>query len=211
MWGLWLLSFFFVFSVEVKLKASAQTPPRIVSCQDSWLERNKLLDGCHWIQNFDEIQIQTVYGEVLGQNADFFIHQKDNKILVVNHLGQLKVHLKDGRTVEVPMGFEFWFSEVGKNRKNRMGMIQPVAMGPHVEVLSSLWKGSATDLQALLKAFKVRWGPREEMASQYYKRLVQRQIASVEAKKAEKLRQRRKELERREANRKLLFERVFGR
>lgn len=208
---LWVLGFFLAFSAEVRVKANAISQSRILSCEDSWISSGQLTSGCHWILGADESHIRTAYGEIFARNADFTVELVEKRVYVVNHLGDLVVKLKDGQSVTVPQGFEFWFSELGEDKKNQMGLLRPVEMKDHLKLLNAVWDENPHELKELVETYKKRWGDRTEKAAGFYQGLVQRKIASQQAKE-DQIRQRRlNELKRREANRKMLFDRVFGR
>lgn len=215
--SLWVMSFLIAFSAEVKVKASGRktagtaTSVQIHSCSESWISGGRLLSGCHWIEAKDRYTLQTLYGQIIARHADFVVRAQDQRVYVSNHLGELKVKLKDGREIQVPPGFEFWISELGSDKKNQMGLLAPIEMKTHTPLLGRVWPGSHEDLAERLRLYKRRWGNRVEMAAQFYQSLAYRKIASVEEKIARKEQAKLKVQRQREANRKLLFERVFGR
>lgn len=212
----WLLSFYFAFSAEVRVKASVahQTniqSSKVFSCQDSWIEKDTLIAGCHWITGPELSKIQTEFGEIHARNSDYTVRKADRRIYVVNHLSDLRVILKDGRIVQVPHGFEFWFSELDANKKNTTGLLRPVDMTEHIKLLNSVWVGDSKELREKIVHFKSRWGNRTEMAARFYQGLALRKIASAKMEEDNLRKASEAEKRRREANRKVLFERVFGR
>lgn len=208
---LWALSFFLVFSAEIKVKASASKNSQILSCSNSWIKSDQLIEGCHWLRQSGKRQLTTVYGEIYSQGTDYTVNYIDNRIYVVNHLGDLQVKLRDGRVVQVPPGFEFWFSELGVDKHNLMGILRPVDMSEHIQLLARLWPSSSSELKKQISLYKNRWGNRNEIAAKFYQGLVERKIASAEAVKAQAYQKELNEKRRREANKKMLFERAFGR
>jgi hypothetical protein len=172
---------------------------------------HQFLQGSAWIRETKNYKLQTPYGEITSLRGDFFIEYTSNRVRVVNNLGVLKVALKDGRAVEVPMGFEFWFSEIQLNKQNLMGFIQPVDLKDHIEILGKLWSASPQDLKVLLLEFQDHWGDRAAQAARYDKSLALRHIASIEAAKEYKRDLKRQEASRRKANQKLLYQHAFER
>lgn len=207
---LWLITFFTVFSAEVKLKAKSSAA-QIKSCPDSWIDAAQFLSGCHWVKSKDPYRLKTVYGDILGRNMDFTIRSEDSKIFIVNNSGELRVELKDGRSIQLPPGFEVWISELNEKRLNETGQIVPVDLRQHIAFLGKLWSGSPKNLKEKLEDYLMRWGNRTEMASNYYKSLAERKIASVEAHEARLQNYKDKEAARRAANRRQLYQRAFER
>jgi len=215
--SLWVMSFLIAFSAEVRVKASGHKSAstaaltQVHSCAESWISAGHLLSGCHWIEAGDRYVLQTLYGQVIARHADFLVRVQDQRVYVSNHLGELKVRLKDGREIQVPPGFEFWISELGADKKNQMGLLAPIEMKTHTILLGRVWPGSSEDLAQRLRLYRRRWGNRVEMAAQFYQSLAQRKIASIEEKNARSERTKLRVQRQREANRRLLYERVFGR
>ncbi len=183
----------------------------ILKSPDALLWKQDLLQGSVWVRNAKKYTLNTPYGSVQANRGDFYIHYEPQKVTVVNNLGRLQVHLKDGRIVEVPPGFEMWFSEIQEDKKNRMGVIRPVNTQEYIVNLGKIWTGSLASFKKEMLEMEESWGDRTRLASRYYKSLVEREIASVEKEKQEQDEIKRKEQERREANRRLLFHKAFER
>lgn len=214
-----LLSFvlvFLVMTLEVRVKASVGDSPEsnyaeIFHGDKSFINGNQLLSGSHWIRETKNYILQTPYGDIHSSRGDFFVDFRDKKVTVVNHLGDLKIMLRDGRKIELPPGFEVWVGELGADKKNLMGSIYPVDLRDHVINLGQLWTQDPKSLKEVLLKFESRWGDRTALAASYYKSLAQRKIASVQKEQDRIQSLKRQEMNRRAANRKLLFERAFGR
>lgn len=194
--------------VEVQVKASGF---EVLSGERSSISDQQLLAGANWIRKTDRYNLKTPYGEIFSERGDFFVNYEKNKVFIVNHLGKLKINLKDGSRIELPPGFEIWISEIQANRKNLVGFLQPVDMRDHAPALGKLWNSDSNSLKEEMLKFQSRWGDRTSQAANYYKSLAQRKIASVENASAQVAAAKKRENLAREANRKLLFERAFGR
>ncbi len=200
--------FFLTMIVEVQVKASGF---EILSGEKSSIDNHQLLAGSNWIRKTDQYNLKTPYGEIFSERGDFFVNYEKNKVSIVNHLGKLSIKLKDGSRIELPPGFEVWISEIQANRKNLVGFLQPVDMRDHAPALGKLWNHDSKSLKEEMLKFQSRWGDRAVLAANYYKSLAQRKIASIEHAKDQVAEAKKRESLRREANRKLLFERAFGR
>jgi hypothetical protein len=202
-----------------KVEESRPEKPKVInevlSDEQSFISEKSLLSGSHWIRNTKKFELITPYGKIHSTSGNFFVatlkEANLKKVYVVNHYGILRINLRDGSSIEIPQGFEFWFSEIDENRKTRMGQIQPVELATHLKKLARLWDDGPETLKTELLQFQSRWGDRVKIASFYYKGLAQRKIAQVEsAEKAINDQRRKRNLERIQ-NKKLLFDRTFGR
>jgi hypothetical protein len=188
-----------------------ETVFEVLRLEKSFIENGTLLSGSHWVRNSKSYNLKTPYGDIASRNSDFFVQYEGNKVSVVNNFGQLKVVLKDGGVVDIPPGFEFWFSEIKQDKKNKTGFIQPVDLKKHILVLGKFWTEDQESFKAVMLKIQSRWGDRTGLAAQYYKGLALRKIASVQKEEDRSQSIRRQESNRRAANRKLLYERAFGR
>lgn len=208
--------FFILFFTVIAFEVSAnKSKSEILHAEKSFIsstrERNQLLSGGHWVRKVSSYKLETPYGEIQSLNGDFYVNYEASRVSVANHMGELTVVLRDGGVVEVPPGFEFWFSEVDISKKNLMGFIEPIDLKDHILNLGKLWPQDQQKFKSELLKFQNRWGDRANLAAQYYKGLAERKIASVQKREAHIRSLKRREQSRREANRKLLFERAFSR
>lgn len=203
-----ILLFFLASTGEVKVRAE---PIRDLLCSDSVLKSQKLVSGCIWVRSNRNEKIQSLHANAESLQSQFFIKYVGDKIVYVNHSGVLKLTLRDGRQINVPAGFSVWVSEVQMDRKNKIGILQPVDLKDHLVDLASIWQGSPDSLKSELKPLVERWGNTHELAAQFYKGLATRRIASIEEAQEMKKSKKLKEIEIRKRNQKLLFERAFNR
>jgi hypothetical protein len=108
-------------------------------------------------------------------------------------------------------GTEIWFSEIKEDRKNSVGFIQPVELKDYILSLGKLWNDRPEWLKDEILNIQARWGDRNQNAARYYKSLAQRKLASIQKEKNRVESFKQQEASRRAANRKLYFERTFGR
>jgi hypothetical protein len=191
--------------------APIKTNFEILSSETGRLDKNRLLSGDHWFRRTRDYVLKTPYGDIQSIRGDFFVQYENKKVSVVNNLGKLKLYLRDGSIVEVPPGFEIWFSEIKEDRKNSVGFIQPVELKDYILSLGKLWNDRPEWLKDEILNIQARWGDRNQNAARYYKSLAQRKLASIQKEKNRVESFKQQEASRRAANRKLYFERTFGR
>jgi hypothetical protein len=202
----------FLLLLVICLSAQAAQALEIFHGEKSFLsETNQLLAGSHWVRKTKRFVMQTPYGIIESTRGDFFADFEGTSVHVVNHLGELKVTLRDGSVVQIPPGFEFWFSELKADKKNKMGFLEPVELKDHIFILGKMWQGNQKAFKQEMLKLQSHWGDRVGLAARYYKSLAQRKIASYQRQENEIQNRKRQAELRREANRKLLFERAFGR
>lgn len=183
----------------------------VLHSEKSFITDHLLLSGEHWIRNSQNFSLKTPYGDIETHYCDFYVKYEGNRVTVVNNFGKLKVSLRDGETVEVPPGFVFWFSEIKADKKNLMGFIEPVELKDHILALGKLWTEDQESFKSVMLKIQSRWGDRTTAAAQYYKGLALRKIASIQKEEDRVQGLRNAESNRRAANRKLLYQRTFGR
>ncbi len=208
---------FFFFKLGAHSESSSaeqvinQSSFQILHDEKSYIEKNQLLSGTHWVQKTDHYYLKTPYGDIYSNQGDFFVTYANSQVRVVNHKGLLQVRLRDGQQLEIPPGFEVWFAEVMVDKKNKVGLIQPVDLKKHTQDLGRIWTWDLKLLKETLLSFQSNWGDRPLMASSYYKSLAQRKIASIQRENQRIENLKRLEFSRRAENRKMMFERAFGR
>lgn len=204
--------FFLASTGELRVRAESQTSSQSsLFCPDTVVQPKKLISGCVWVRSNEKEIVQTLHAQAESLQAQFFIEYTDKKIHFVNHSGVLKLTLRDGRQLTLPAGFSVWVAEVQENKKNQIGIIEPIDLKTHISKLGSIWTGSFQALKSEMNSLVKRWGRTEELAAQYYESLVSRRIASAEEAERWKQTQKYKKLQERDRNRKILFDRTFNR
>ncbi len=198
-----------ISTAEIRVKAELNKSKSFM-CEDTAMNQKTLIDGCVWIRHLKKENLKTLHAEVYGQQSDFFVEVKDQKIYYYNHRGLLNLKLRDGQKVVLPAGFYVWISEINSNKKNETGVISPIEKS-HVLSLASIWEGDDKSLKSLLGSYQKAWGSNNELAAEYYKSLVGRRLASIESEKLKKLTQEERAARARQKQQKMLFDRVFNR
>lgn len=198
-----------ISTAEIRVKAE-QNKSKSFMCEDSAMNQKTLMHGCVWIRHLKSENLKTLHAEVSGQQSDFFVEIKDQKIYYFNHRGLLTLKLRDGQKVVLPAGFYVWISEINADKKNEIGVISPIEK-THILSLASIWEGDEKSLRSQVSSYQKAWGTNNELAADYYKSLVDRRLASIESEKLKKLTRQEREARDRQKQQKLLFDRVFNR
>ena len=227
-----LILFLLAFQLEVRVKADA--PKGIFSVEKnafhlrtedlkihaapgSTLEKTKtgnwkLLQGNFWVERAQHNSFETLYADITGTNGEFWISANSGeKIWVRNFSSDLKVTLRDGKTVDIPHGFQMWVSGLNSEAHSEYGMVEPINMKTQIPQWYRIYPDGKKAFTKKMAALKMSWGDVAETGSQIYKAQALRKIASVEdQEKSAADRKRRSEAETRRI-RELYRARVFDR
>lgn len=183
------------------------TSGTIVIRQDSksW----KFVQGTLWVVQGESLVFETLYGELRGRHGSYWILEQKDRLLVRNMNADLKVTFRDGRSLVVPEGFEFWMGGIDSKGQSTFGMVQPIEMKDHLPLWNSLYIGSKENFMKEVVHLRESWGDVIETSSRLYREIVDRQIASEkEAEENARLAKLRKEEEKRRI-RSLYMKKVF--
>jgi len=171
----------------------------------------RLVRGALWVEKGPALEVETLYGTLQAPLGQYWVIDQGDKVLVRNINASLQVTLRDGKTLEIPEGFEVWIAGINSKGVAEYGMIQPIDMKSHLPLWNSLYRGSKQDFIKEVVALRENWGDLTAKSSLLYKTLVQREIASEREKReaAERIRARKQAEDRRikELYRQRVFER----
>lgn len=171
----------------------------------------RFVKGTVWVEKGAGVEIETLYGNIIAFQGQYWILEKDSKIIIRNMDAELQVTLRDGKKLNVPEGFEFWISGLNSKGQSEFGMIQPVDMKDHLPLWHSMYKGSKKDFLNEVRHLRENWGDLVGKSSSLYKNAALRELASLRE-KDEVQRQYKERLElQRHRMQKLYYERVFER
>ncbi|WP_374073299.1 hypothetical protein [Bdellovibrio bacteriovorus] len=142
----------------------------------------RLVKGNLWLEKGAGVEVETLYGTMKASHGQYWVVEKGDKVLVRNIDATLHVTLRDGKSLEVPEGFEFWIAGVNSKGISDYGMIQPIDMKEHLPLWNSLYRGSKNDFIKEVVHVRENWGDLAEKSSLIYKTVVQREIASEQEK-----------------------------
>lgn len=161
---------------------------KLVAAQDSTLARIRtkvwrFIKGTLWVQESDGLKVETVFGSLSADRGQFWVLDQGSNVLVRNVDSDLKIHLRDGKRLELPEGFEVWISGINSRGQTEYGVLRPIDIKAHLPVWNSLYEGSKEEFIRDVTKTKEFWGDLAEKSSRIYSGLVQRELASYQEKK----------------------------
>lgn len=171
----------------------------------------RFVKGTLWVEQGAGIEVESVYGSFMASQGQYWIIEKDSKILIRNMDAELTVTLRDGKKLNVPSGFEFWISGLNTMGESEYGMIQPINMKDHLPLWYSLYEGNKENFITEVRHLRDHWGDLVEKSSFIYKKLVLRELASIhEKEEVQRIKKERMEFQRQQIQ-KIYYQRVFER
>ncbi len=155
--------------------------------------------------------VSSLYGSLSWTEGDFWVIDQADRVLVRNVSADLTVHLRDGRKLQVPSGFEFWLAGVDVNSQSKFGMIQPIEVVSFIKDWAELYPGTSADFKKELEALRQNWKALPEISSAIYKDEAIRQIATVEEEVEAERRRKRAIQDERNRVKALFYHRTFNR
>lgn len=178
---------FHVVDKNKKLHAAAGATVMRLS-DDQW----RLIKGNLWVEK-GTLQVQTPYADLQAKRGQYWVLTQNDRIVVRNMDSDLVVTLRDGKTVQVPEGFEFWVAGVDSDGKTDYGMIRPIDMKAHLPLWNSLYTGDKESFKKQVQGYREFWGDLTAKSSAIYKEIINREIAADDAaQKALELKEKRK-------------------
>lgn len=171
----------------------------------------RLMDGALWVESGRGLRVETLYAATQAEQGEYWIFVQNSKIYVRNMSASLKVELRDGKTLELPEGFEVWIGSVNSKGQTEYGVIEPVNMKELLPVWNSLYRGSKADFVLEVRRYRANWGDLTQKSSQLYQKLVEREIASVRAREEEQELRRQRRAAEAQRVKELYWQRVFER
>lgn len=172
----------------------------------------RMIKGGLWVEQGDDFEVETLFGNVRSATGGFWVLDKEDQILIRNVGGaDVRVTLRDGKSLDLPDGFQFWISGLNSQGVSEYGMLEPIDIADHLARWNALYPGTKEDFLKEAKLLKQKWPLLVEKSSFIYKTLAERKIASV----ADQLKKEREQQERLAEERKrlkqLYHQRVFER
>jgi hypothetical protein len=167
--------------------------------------------GALWVARYEKMNVKTIYGSVNAKNGPFWVLQGEEKIWIRNVNGDLKVKVRDGREVELPIGFQIWIGGVDSNGQSTMGIPETIHFDEHIRLWSRLFPGTKEKFKDEVESVKFTWGPVAERAAELYTNMALRQRRIAEARAAELERRRLAVEEERRMFREMYVKKVFWR
>jgi hypothetical protein len=171
----------------------------------------KFVSGALWVEQGKKLTIETLYATMKAPVGQYWVIEKNDRIVIRNINADLTVVFRDGKKMDVPEGFEFWVGGINSRGVSEYGMIQPINIRDHLPLWQSLFQGSKEEFISAVRKQKENWGDLVEVSSQIYRKSADRQIASVERAAQVKAEKARRTEAGYEKIRKLFYERTFNR
>jgi len=167
------------------------------------LERSRyiLLSGELWVRTEDEIIVESEYGEVSVYHGEALLSRTDRQLVVKSLNGQVKIHPKGGKDLEVERGFENALYPVGKLGHAQTSIPQLIDLNATIKELGDLYIGDKRDFSEVIESIFDNWPETVNKASEFHSELAKRAIASDNIRVEKEMRRRQAiEAERRRLN-----------
>ncbi len=183
--------------------------------EDTVIERRdknnlEFMSGTVWIQNKKPLQVNTLYGKLESAAGEFWIIEKENKILLRSIVGTLHVHLNSD-TLKIPEGFQIWISGKNSLGKNIYGVPEVISMETHLKLWAELFTGTREEFKEKISLLKNLYRDNRNSSSEFYQRIANRHVASLESRKNAENVAAQKRRDHVQEMRRLYFEKVFER
>lgn len=137
------------------------------------------LKGVLWVEKGKDLRISTLYGSFSAPVGSYWLLDQGDRLLVRNMNADLSIHLRSGKTLNLPEGFEVWISGINAQGQSDYGVLRPIDMQAHLSLWNKLYRGSKEEFVAEVRRFKDNWGDLVEKSSRIYQKVIDRRLASV--------------------------------
>ena len=139
------------------------------------MEHLEFISGTLWNEKYEKMQVSTVYGEINAKSGPFWVLGDKDKIWIRNINSDLRIHLRDGRDLELPVGFQIWISGMDIKGQSTLGIPEMIPIEEHIRIWSYLFPGSKEEFKKQVEQKKWTWGSLAERSSELYISMVHRQ------------------------------------
>lgn len=144
--------------------------------------------GTLWLARYNKMTVKTVFGTVKSANGPFWIIQDKDRVWVRNVNAEVKITLRDGKELELPLGFQVWLSGLDQFGKSVVGIPETIPVESHIKLWSQLFPGTKDEFRKEVESIKWVWGSLPDKGSELYTKMADRQRQIAEAREAEILR-----------------------
>jgi hypothetical protein len=148
-------------------------------------ENFELVKGTAWFEKFENMTVKTIYGEVKAVEGPFWVIEAKDRIWVRNINSKITIQPRNGKPMELPVGFQVWMAGVDENGKPLTGIPEVIPVETHIKIWSQLYPGKKEDFKNEVEELKWTWGPVADRAAQLYVKIVDRQKQMAEDREAE--------------------------
>lgn len=162
------------------------------------LSHLEFISGTLWSQKYEKMQVTTIFGDIKAVAGPFWILGDKDKIWIRNVNADLSLHLRDGRTIELPIGFQIWLGGLDQKGQSTTGIPEIIPVQEHIRLWSYMFPGTQDEFKKEVVQIKWTWGSLPERAAQLYMsiahhqedlvlkhkiKIQQREVAATEQKK----------------------------
>ena len=132
------------------------------------LTQLEFISGTLWLQNSESTQVKTVFGDIAATAGPFWVLGNKDKIWIRNINSKVSLHLRDGRKMEIPIGFQVWMQGLDEKGQSAVGIPEMIPVEQHIRVWSHLFPGTKEEFRKEVTHVKWTWGSLPERAAQLY-------------------------------------------
>lgn len=131
----------------------------------------QLLEGQLWIEKSSRLSlvINPFFKPMVS--GEFWLKKENDRTFISNLQGEFK---------SVPVGFENWYGGLSTEQKVDSGIIQPIPFETFASNWSRIYSGPKTAKLARLKAYRDQWKDSMSQGTEFYAKVIERSMASVE-------------------------------
>ena len=147
----------------------------------------RIVEGKFWVRTEGEAKIESGLVQVKGQ-GDFWVETALNsKVIVRNLKGTVSVESPALLTkVSIPMGFENWYSVVNSAGGLQSGLLKGIDAIAFLPEWYRLAKLPSVETKEILSEYRQSWQGAVAASSEFYRSIIQRNVASNENRENQK-------------------------
>lgn len=142
-------------------------------------ERLVLVSGTVWVQAKNRFFVQTEYGEVSGEDGDFWVWKDKNRTWVAAGHVDVSVFPRGGSEMTLPRAMQNWLSRVGSNGAAEVGIPVAANLDLYLARWARLFYGSKSAFSDQAKRFFTFWQTASDDASKIHRELLDRKVAAL--------------------------------
>lgn len=147
----------------------------------------QLLQGELWVRDSRGLSIQVSPVFSMTSSGEIFLEKRsdDQPLLVRNLQGEVKFDSPFVFANEaLPRGFQNWYGALDANKQVSRGVIRPIALTDFLKVWAPLSGFSIAEIRKTTRVYQQAWGDTLAVSADFYQDIVERRIASQEAKES---------------------------
>jgi hypothetical protein len=210
--------------LNFSLKKFAQGDGEIQLSRESMFARDlhgqlRFVQGALRVQGEYELKkplsLYFLHGHIQAGSGSFLIYSdeegaKSGKVWVANESAELKLRLRSGETLDLPVGFEVWVDGLNSLGQQDYGMVRPWELGNQIRLTNQFSLGSKLKRLELAEQLRTFSKLAHNQVAELYTKVAERHLASLA--EEENLRLAKIEAQRQAKARlkRFYFERTFG-